>query len=101
MFTIKPRLEISRGTTDGGSNPCFLTGTRIAAPDRVVCVEDLSVGSMVLTASGEARPVRWLGHRELESSRYADPAAVWPICITAGAFADKQPQRDLLVSPAH
>jgi Hint domain len=107
MFTIKPRLEVFRSSGGGGGGSgngpptCFLAGTRIAAADGAVCVEDLSVGSVVLTASGEARPVRWLGHRGLDSSRYADPATVWPICIKAGAFADQQPTRDLFVSPAH
>jgi hypothetical protein len=56
---------------------------------------------MVLTASGESKPVRWLGHRALDCSRHPDPAQVWPIQIQAGAFAEGQPERDLWLSPGH
>jgi hypothetical protein len=81
--------------------PCLLSGTHVMTSDGATCVENLSLGAMVLTASGESRPVRWLGHRELDCSRHRDPASVWPICIKAGAFADSQPSRDLWVSPGH
>jgi len=90
-----------RSSPGGGSGPCFMSGTRIAAPEGAVCVEDLTVGSLVLTASGESRPVRWLGTRRLNCARYPNPEVVWPICIQAGAFADNQPSRDLWVSPGH
>ncbi len=84
-----------------GGNPCLVSGTHLSTPRGSVCVENLRAGAMVLTASGESRPVRWLGHRALDCSRYPEPATVWPIRITAGAFADDQPSRDLWVSPGH
>jgi hypothetical protein len=59
------------------------------------------VGDQVVTASGDARPIRWLGHREIECVRYPNPEAVWPVRIAGGAFADGQPSRDLWVSPGH
>jgi hypothetical protein len=70
-------------------------------PHGEMAVEDLAVGDLVLTASGEARPVRWLGFRGLDCTRYYDPSVVWPIRIQAGAFAPNMPVRDLWVSPGH
>ena len=90
----------SRGGSSGG-NVCFMSGTRIATPDGTVCVEDLSVGAFVLTASGESRPVRWMGSRGLDCTRHPNSAAIWPIRIQAGAFAEDQPTRDLWVSRGH
>jgi hypothetical protein len=87
------------GGGDGG--PCFLSGTRIAAPQGSVCVENLTVGAMVLTASGESRPVRWLGHRSMDCSRYRDPTEVWPYRVQAGAFTDGMPKSDLWLSKHH
>jgi hypothetical protein len=101
MPHIQP--DFIRGSSGGGGTGffCFLSGTRIGTPDEKVCIEDLAVGSMVLTEAGEARPVRWVGHRNLDCSRYRDPARVWPIRIQADAFAPQQPVRDLFVSPGH
>jgi hypothetical protein len=83
------------------ANPCYCRGTLIRTPTGEVRVQDLAIGDLVLTASGQARPVRWLGHRGLDCTRYSDPAVIWPIRIQAGAFAKDQPSRDLWVSPRH
>lgn len=102
MSVISPAVLADGGGGDGGGGgACLVSGTQITTSDGSVCVENLSLGTMVLTASGESRPVRWLGHREIDCNRYKDPAVVWPICIKAGAFAEKQPSRDLWVSPLH
>ncbi len=42
---------------------CFASGTLIRTPGGDVVVESLKVGDLVLTSSGAARPVKWLGHR--------------------------------------
>jgi Hint domain len=86
---------------DGDGQACYVTGTRLTAPEGAVRVEDVAVGTMVLTASGESRAVRWVGHRTVNCALAPDPAAVWPIQIKAGAFADQLPTRDLWVSPGH
>jgi len=79
---------------------CFLAGTRLATPDGEVAVEDITAGTILLTAAGEAKPVRWLG-RSVISTLFADPLRAMPIRIAAGALGENLPARDLLVSPDH
>ena len=66
-----------------------------------MAIEHLKIGDLVLTASGDARPVRWLGHRRVETARHPRPSAVWPVRVRAGAFGDDLPLRDLWLSPDH
>ena len=87
--------------TDTGFMPCFHQGTRLATSGGTVAVEALRVGDLVLTQSGAARPVVWLGHRRLDCRRHPRPRAVWPVRIRAGAFGQGRPARDLRLSPDH
>jgi len=80
---------------------CFAGGTRLDTREGQVAVENLQIGDNVLTASGQLRPVRWIGRRHLDLTRHADPKKVQPVRIMAGALAAGLPRRDLLVSPDH
>jgi len=80
---------------------CYLRGAGIATPSGVVAIETLQPGDLVLTASGAARPVRWLGRRRVDTTRHPAPARVWPVVIRAGAFGEGLPHRDLWLSPGH
>ena len=84
-----------------GQTACYLAGTHILTDQGERKIEGLRVGDRVLTDSGDARAVRWLGYRGLDCTRYADPRRVWPIRIQAGAFDEHRPVRDLWVSPGH
>jgi hypothetical protein len=97
---FRPRLEVE-ADGGGGGGACYVTGTQLASPTGAISIEDLSVGAMVLTVTGEARPVQWLGHRTVNCKNAPNPNAVWPIRIDANAFADGQPSRDLWISPGH
>jgi phospholipase/lecithinase/hemolysin len=81
--------------------PCFAAGTRILTVDGEVPVERLRTGARVVLADGGLAPVVWIGHDLLDCTLQADPRAVWPVCISAGAFGPDMPERDLYLSPDH
>ncbi len=81
--------------------PCYAAGTRIRTPEGDVPIERLAVGGMVLTVSGEARPIQWIGHRLVDCRKHPQPHLVWPVRVQAGAFAPRLPARDLYLSPDH
>jgi beta-glucanase (GH16 family) len=92
------------GTASGSSPsanpaPCYCTGTRILTEHGETAVEDLRVGQRVVTASGQRRPIRWIGTRRYPG--LTAPPADRPVRIRAGALADGAPARDLWVSPDH
>ena len=103
--TISVQSDGHGGTDIVNNAPCFLAGTYIATPHGDVPVESLKMGDLVLTAAGEAVPVRWMGiHTAV--TRFANRLRVMPVRIKAGALGADQagenlPQRDLLVSPDH
>ena len=93
---------------DSGDTPrlfeilCFYPGTLIATPVGARAVEAPAIGDEVLTSTGFAAPVRWMG-RQTVSTQFGDPLRVLPIRIRihAGTLAVGIPARDLLVSPDH
>jgi hypothetical protein len=80
--------------------PCFLTGTAISTPDGARSVESLAIGDEITTATGVAKPVKWIGRRTV-STRFADRLASFPVVVQAGALAQGVPARDLFLSPDH
>jgi hypothetical protein len=81
--------------------PCYAAGTLIRTTRGDVPVEKLRLGDLAITASGEARPIVWLGHREVDCLNHPNPRSVWPVRISANAFGRGLPERDLYVSPGH
>jgi len=84
--------------------PCFAAGTRLLGVRGEIAVENVRVGDRLVTvrAGGPAeRRVVWTGRRHVVVARHADPSAVRPIRIRAGALAPGVPERDLLLSPRH
>jgi hypothetical protein len=80
---------------------CYAAGTLIRTPHGDVAVDALAMGQDVVSAAGETRTIRWIGHRTIDLARHPRPEMVRPIRIAAGALADNIPARDLLVSPDH
>ena len=98
----------TRFTSDGDTSlnsyagpVCFTTGTLIRTVQGDIEVENLSIGDLVVTSSGEERPIRWIGHRTLDCNKHGRRADVLPVRISAGAFDENRPSHDLLVSPGH
>jgi Hint domain len=81
---------------------CFLKGTRIWTPDGESGVEDLRVNDLVVTASGEAKPIQWVWGRRFErqSGRKWDQEIV-PIRVARSALGPNTPHRDLYLSRYH
>ena len=79
---------------------CFLRGTHIATPRGEVPVEQLHAGDLVLTASGAARPIIWIGTGDVLATRGRRNAAT-PVIVRRGALAPGLPSRDLRVSKGH
>ena len=80
---------------------CFCRGTLILTERGEVAVEELAIGDRVMTLSGRARPIRWIGRRSYAGRFAVGQRHILPVCVTAGAIADGVPRRDLWLSPNH
>jgi Hint domain len=81
---------------------CFLRGTRIWTPDGECRVEDLRINDLVVTSSGEAKPIEWVWGRRFERQRgqkWAEEIA--PIRVAPSALGPNTPHRDLFLSRYH
>ena len=79
---------------------CFTAGTLIATPGGEVAVEDLSIGDLVLTASGRPVAVKWLGHQTvIQMFRPAERLGL--VRIAQGALGNGLPHTDLTVTADH
>jgi len=81
---------------------CFLSGTRIRTTEGEINIEELRIGDNVLTASGESKPIKFIGRRTV-SRECAGP---WkngegPVKISRFAIDGKAPHADLYISPTH
>jgi hypothetical protein len=90
-------IGLTQGATDYVA--CYLAGTMILTDRGEIAVEDLVIGDRLITASGAARPLKWIGTRSYAGGFIG--RHVMPVCIKRGAMADGVPHRDLYVSPRH
>jgi hypothetical protein len=79
---------------------CFCAGTRIATPCGEVPVEQIAAGDLVMTASGVARAIVWVGTGRVLATRGRRGPAT-PVIVRKGALADNVPNRDLRVTKGH
>jgi Hint domain len=80
---------------------CFAAGTLIRTPAGDVPVETLKAGDVVLTASGAMRPVKWMGHTDVDFRRTRKGGPGLPVRIVADAFGPVRPAQDLYLSAGH
>ncbi|MFS2150339.1 Hint domain-containing protein [Rhizobium sp. Rhizsp42] len=88
------------GGGDGGAK-CLLRGTLIATPSGEVAIEDLRLGDLVETISGDAKPIRWIGRQTFRKSVASWHPTVMPVRISKGALDDGMPSQDLYISAGH
>lgn len=111
FFSSSPNLAVDSLTKDFGGYvtnsdtlevplTCFLAGTMIGTPTGETAIEKLAIGDLVVTASGAAKPVKFIG-RQTVSMVFADKLKSQPILIKAGALGENLPARDLYTSPGH
>ena len=90
----------TRSPTTGVVTICFCRRNAYRNGRRRSSVERLSVGDLVLTQRGEARPIVWLGNGRVLATRGQRSAAT-PVIVRRGAIADNVPRRDLRVTKGH
>ncbi|MGQ0334896.1 Hint domain-containing protein [Halomonas elongata] len=78
---------------------CFAAGTMISTPDGEAAVETLSIGDLVMTASGEQVPVKWIGRQTIR--RLAAAGNYSPVRIRESALAAGVPNQDLVLTASH
>ncbi|WP_158774114.1 Hint domain-containing protein [Cobetia sp. L2A1] len=78
---------------------CFAEGTMIATPEGEVAVEALKIGDLVVTASGAAVPVKWVGRQTVRPATAKDKFQA--VRIQANTFAQGTPNQDLTVTASH
>jgi hypothetical protein len=86
----------------GGEHSCLLRGTHIRTPEGNRKIDGVKIGDLVVTRSGEAKPVLWVARRRY----HRKPGLPWardivPIRITRGALAPDSPAADLFLSDRH
>jgi Hint domain len=91
----------SAGHGHGHGHSCFLAGTRIKTPEGEINIEELRIGDDVLTASGETKPIKFIGRRKVSRERAGRWNGDGPVKILRFAIDGKAPHSDLYVSPAH
>lgn len=102
-FTLPTGQTVTYVQFEGGGPAvvCFCQDTLICTENGDVAVQDLSVGDMIMTDEGEARPLRWIGRRRLNLRELQANDKLYPVRITAGSLGNGLPEKDLLVSRQH
>jgi hypothetical protein len=95
-------LARATGAVMSISPVCFLKGTRIWTPHGERKVEDLRINDLVVTSSGEAKPIQWVWGRRFER-QYGQkwPEEIAPIRVAPSALGPNTPHRELFLSRYH
>ncbi len=80
---------------------CFLAGTEIETPSGPRQVEALVAGDLVLTESGQPKPIRWIGRNKISEITLAEKPHLQPVSIQPHAFGPGAPNKTISLSPQH
>src|SRR5262249_41635243 len=81
-------------------SPLLLEGTQILTLQGERSIEDLRIGDLVSTISGDLKPVKWIGRMRVYREVLRDTARAL-VKIARGAFNGVLPHSDLYVSYRH
>jgi len=86
---------------DGGGH-CFLRGTLIRTPSGEQEISTIAIGDLVVTHSGQEKPIKWVGRRSVRrDAGKLCSADVLPIKVVRSALSEGVPHRDLYLSAQH
>lgn len=81
-------------------NPtCYLAGTHILTLLGEVLVENLKIGDLLPTLSGQNVAIKWIGKKQCAGYFVLKDDS--PVCFRAGSLGEDLPTRDLSVSAEH
>jgi len=96
LFTSAGLTALLGSSKSANAAVCFLKGTRIWTPNGEIRVEDLRMNDHVVTISGGAKPIKWIGRLRFRSTEENAP-----IRVAQSALGPNNPHRDLYLSGAH
>ncbi|QQA44796.1 Hint domain-containing protein [Pelagovum pacificum] len=94
-------VKINASKDEDISIICFTPGTLIATPLGERPVETLVAGDRIFTRDNGIQELRWVGRRDLTAEELMADPKLRPVRIRAGSLPGNNPERDLVVSPAH
>ena len=92
---------MTRNTRRDNSHRASFVSRRLEQRATACPIEKLQIGDEVMTASGAARPIKWIGRRSYSGRFVMGRKDILPVCIKAGALDENVPERDLWISPNH
>jgi hypothetical protein len=96
------RASAGPGGTVGGGVQCYLAGTLILTPEGPRDVRSLKIGDNVVSYSGKAKPIKWIGRNRLvRKSDETWPTNVMPIKVARFGLDGQTPSADLYLSAGH
>ena len=86
---------------DFQSVACFRSGTKILTMRGHTPVEEIDADDLVYTQFSGFVRLKWVGRRYIDCRRHPKPQQVWPVRVSASAFGEGMPHRDLWLSSDH
>ena len=80
---------------------CFAEGTLLDTDLGPTAIECLVAGDLVRTRGHDLQPIKWIGHRRLDSLDLVKHPNLAPVRIAANSLGNGLPYVDLIVSPQH
>jgi Hint domain len=90
------------GSCNSNGPQCYRQGTHILTTRGERRIEDLNIGDLVITVSGEPRPIKWIGRRRYGRGPLKKwPGDITPVRISRDTFGPNLPHTDLFLSQQH